>query len=113
MFSSRITFLSSSIRRLLNYKGNNKPAPNYIINIYCTFVKLPSSVLIALYRFSFRPIIALSNVARIGGNRKMIINAAANVPSEIVLQIFAAIADAKFPTIAVTIIKTDADVRIV
>ena len=53
-----------------------------------------------------------SRIAKSGGKSTRIIIVAHNVPSEIDEQIVAAIAVAMRPTIAVTIIKIEADVRI-
>ena len=58
-------------------------------------------------------IISLSQAAITAGNNISIRIAEHKVPTEIVLQIIAAIADAKFPTIKVTNISIEADVIIV
>ena len=56
--------------------------------------------------------INLSKVASSEGNKTKIIKVAQNVPKEIAWQTAAAIAVAKLPTIAVTIIRIDAEVKI-
>ena len=53
----------------------------------------------------------LSKVANRAGSKIKIIKVAQKVPSEIAWQTAAAIAVAKLPTIAVTIIRIDAEVR--
>ena len=58
-------------------------------------------------------IIILSQLANTAGSNNIINIAEHAVPLDIVMQIFAAIAEAKFPTINVTIISIDADVNIV
>ena len=55
----------------------------------------------------------LSQLANTAGNNTNINIEEHNVPCDIVLQILAAMALAKCPTINVTIIKIDADVNIV
>ena len=57
--------------------------------------------------------INLSQNARTAGSNVKIKIVEHNVPSDIVLQIFAAIADAKFAIIKVTIISIELDVNIV
>ena len=70
---------------------------------------MPLSALATLLRESLTT--NLSKVARRAGSRTRIIKVAQNVPKEIAWQTAAAIAVAKLPTIAVTIIKIEADVR--
>ncbi len=53
-----------------------------------------------------------SHAAISAGRRSNINNVEKNVPSEIALHIFAAVLEAKLPTIAVTIVSTPAEVRI-
>ena len=55
--------------------------------------------------------INLSKVANRAGSKIKIIKVAQKVPNEIAWQTAAAIAVAKLPTIAVTIIRIDAEVR--
>ena len=56
--------------------------------------------------------IHLSSVASKAGKRHKMITVAQKVPSEIDWQILPAMAEVKFPTIAVTMIRIDAEVRI-
>ena len=53
--------------------------------------------------------IHLSSVASKAGKRHKMITVAQKVPSEIDWQILPAMAEVKFPTIAVTMIRIDAD----
>ena len=53
----------------------------------------------------------LSRVARRAGRRTRMIMVAQSVPREIEEQMVAAIAEAKFPTMAVTMMRIEAEVR--
>lgn len=64
------------------------------------------------YAFLFL-IMTLSQAAMTAGKSSKIKIVEQSVPCEIVLQIFAAMADAKCPTINVTITKIDAEVKMV
>ncbi len=65
------------------------------------------------YLFFLFLTINLSNAASNAGNNNNISIAEHKVPSDKVLHILAAIADAKLPTIRVTITSIDAEVKIV
>ena len=65
------------------------------------------------YHFVLFLTINLSKAAKTAGSTIKISKVAQRVPSDKVLQIFAAIAEANEPTMSVTIIRIDAEVKIV
>jgi hypothetical protein len=71
-----------------------------------------TSLLLLFGASAFFLMINLSRTASSGGKRTKMITVAQKVPSEIDLQILPAIAEAKLPTIAVTITRIEAEVKI-
>ena len=78
---------------------------------YLNYSQLKNDIM-PFFLSDFFLIINLSSTARSGGNKNRIISVAQKVPSEIDLQILLAIAVVRLPTIAVTIIRIEAEVNI-